>query len=126
MERATHTVLDDCVVNIVDCVVGYPSLPLLVKAKQKQFLRTMCNERSFFHDDPLMLVLDIVRNSNTPTRRIIDDLINGETIDAIKNTRDDVMRSSSSRCQVYTYINSNLVVHDIYRKRQVINEHHRR
>lgn len=41
-----------------------------------------------------------------------------------KTHNDDVTHSNSSRRQVYK-VYSSLVVHNIYRKQQVINEHHR-
>ena len=72
-----------------------------------------------------MLVFSIVRNANTLTTSLINDLLDSDVIDVMQGTKNEITRSESSRCVVYKDINPSLVVHSIYRKKNVINEQHR-
>ena len=96
---------------------GYPSLPDLVKDKQQKFLKKTFAQRSQLPDDPLILALSIVRNTNTPTSKRINELLRGEIVNVMKGTHDTISQSNSSRCVVYKEINPDFRVHDIYQKK---------
>ncbi len=108
--------------------VGLPSLPDLIKLKQHNFFRRMWQERSGMSDDPLILAIRVTLASRTPTARCLDSFISTEppTMSAIiSNVCHCIAHSDSSRCTTYEQINPRFTVHDIYKKKHVINEFHR-
>ena len=83
------------------------------------------------NDDPLMLTLNLVRNTLYPTRNIIQDFINNNSVedifDACNSIKNSVLRSASSKRVTYRNImNPDLEpVTDIYSTAHTIPEMHR-
>lgn len=96
--------------------IGCSSLLDLVKAKQQKFLKSMYSERSHLHDNPLMLVLNIVSEINMTTHRTVNNVVNGEIVEVERNTHNAILQSESSRCMVHKDINPDIRVHDIQKK----------
>ncbi len=114
--------------NVCYIESGYSSLNNLVIYKQHKFFHSMWRERTPYTDDPLRHVMTIVLDSNTPTTRILRDFVNQEVTslgDRMESIKNEVRLSSSSRSLVYMNINASLSVHDVYKKKNIINEHHR-
>ena len=108
--------------------VGLPSLPDLIKLKQHNFFRKIWQERSGMMDDPLVLAIRLTLTSRTPTAGCLNTFINSEppTMSTITNdVYNSIANSDSSRCIVYKEINPRFIVHDIYKRKHVINEFHR-
>lgn len=107
---------------------GYPCLEDLVKQKQHKFFDTMWRERQELDDDPLMLVIRMVKATNTPAAKLINGFLSNvvPTDNDIMNTvRDKLRNQTTSRCIVYKDINPDLVVNNIYKNKHTINEFHR-
>ena len=116
--------------NVV-CYVesGYPSLPDLVKYRQHKFVKKMWDERRTIDDDPLYFAIRKVIEANTPAGKLVSDMIREEVPDMsvlLGKAKNCVRESDASRCIVYRNINPTLTTHDIYTKRQPINEFHRK
>lgn len=115
--------------NVV-CYVesGYPSLPDLVKYRQHKFLKKMWDERSSMNDDPLSFAMRKVINENTNMGKCVKEMIRGEVPDMsvlLEKAKCCIRDSGTSRCIVYKDINPTLSTHEIYTKRQILNEFHR-
>ena len=96
---------------------GYPPFKDLIRHRQHKFFRSMWQERSQYDDDPLSFVIKITINSNTPTSRIVRDMVNTNVSDLdllMQRVRDDIINSNSSRRTTYKDINPDLSVHYIY------------
>ena len=107
---------------------GYPSLPDLIKFKQHNFFRNMWLERSGMQDDPLSFAIRTVANTNTHTGKLVQNFIANQPpvpTSLVTNVHSLIANSDSSRCLVYKEINPDFLVHDVYRSRHTINEHHR-
>ena len=107
---------------------GFPPVNDLVKYNQHKFFYKMWLERSEYRDDPLVFVINIVRNSNTVTGRLITDYINNGVIEiqqAMQSVITRISESDSSRRLTYKDINPSFRVHDIYKVKHNVNECHR-
>ena len=107
---------------------GYPPLHELVRYRQHKFFRSMWQERALYEDDPLTHVIKLVIETNTPTSRIVRELISTEETDltvAMLNVKDGIINSISSRRITYKEVNPSLSVHYVYKGRHTINETHR-
>ncbi len=107
---------------------GYPPLKDLIEFKQHTFYRTMWQERSTYDDDPLFFVLNLVKDMNTVTGKLVREFINNNVKDlsvAMESVKSSIANSDSSRRVTYRDINPNLVVHDIYKSKHTINENYR-
>ena len=85
-------------------------------------------ERSALTDDPFMLVMNQVRQSNTASSRLMEHFIMSEVIDFEMDRQDllsGIRQSSSSRRLTYKECNPSLSVHYVYTDRHSINEIHR-
>ena len=76
-------------------------------------------------DDPLIHELKSSIDANTPTSQILNNLINDD-IDDINDSMEDmklsVQASMSSRRVTYVSLNPDCQVHDVYTKRQYLND----
>lgn len=107
---------------------GSPSLEELVQQKQHKFFDRMWRERRKLDDDPLTLVVKMVRETNAAAARLINNFLSSTvpTYDDILNiVRDKLRNEFTSRCVVYKEINPELDVHDIYKHKHTINEFQR-
>ena len=77
-------------------------------------------------DDPFAHAVNLIRISNIPTSRLINNLIEIDVDDvgqSINNLYQKVLTSESSKCMYYKEINPNLVVHGINSgKNSTVNE----
>ena len=107
---------------------GYPSLPDFIRQKQHKFFHKMWSERSTMHDDPLSFAIRVTTQANTHTGKFIKELLSNEVpsmTSLITKVHTAINASNSSRCLVYKEINPSFTVHDIYRKKHVIDEFQR-
>ena len=106
--------------------LGLPSLKALVTYRQRKFFKKMWAEREGMVDDPFAHAINLIRNTNIPTARLINNLIEIDVDDvgqSINNLCQQVLTSQSSKCMYYKEINPNLVVHGIYsEKNSTVNE----
>ena len=110
------------------CLVelGLPSLKALVTQRQRKFFKKMWAEREGMVDDPFAHAMALIRNTNIPAARFLNNLIEND-LDDISQSKNDlsqaVQTSQSSKCVYYREINPNLNVHAIYSgKHSAINE----
>ena len=86
----------------------------------------MWAEREGMFDDPFAHAMNLIRNTNIPTARLINNLIEIDVDDvgqSINNLYQKVLSSQSSKCMYYKEINPNLIVHGIYSgKNSTVNE----
>lgn len=109
-------------------VLGYPSLPDLVKHRQHKFFNKMWKERNTLHDDPFIHVVKTVVALNNPTGKLVQDMIRTEVEDEpllVNQVHELIDNSDASRCRIYKDLNPTFEVHSIYRGRHVINDLHR-
>ena len=106
---------------------GYPTLPDLIRHKQLKFFSKMWSERSRMNDDPLALAIKLCTDCNTPTGRLVSELVNQiPNISSLsENVRDFVAHSATTRCLVYQEMNPTFETHPIYTTKHSINELHR-
>ena len=107
---------------------GFPPVGDLVKYNQHRFFHSMWQERCEYTDDPLVFVINVVRNSNTVTGRLITDYISNDVVDisqAMQSVITSISESASSRKVTYKDINPSFTVHDIYKVKHNVNECHR-
>ena len=104
--------------------LGYPSLPQIVALKQHKFFCDIQLERSYMSDDPLNFAINLVRNDNTATSRLIrrytttnarDPQIDREEIIS------SLVNSDSSRRKTYVEINPSFVIPSVYKTQVVEN-----
>ena len=108
--------------------VGYPPLKDLVIAKQRKFLAKMWAERSSMDDDPLVFAIRTVINAQYKTSNYINRLMNSKEDDlgnAMEKLKTSIRESQSSKRCFYKLTNPDLITHDIYKGRHLINEFHR-
>ena len=89
----------------------------------------MWDERRTVDDDPLYFAIRKVTEANTPAGKLVSDMIREEVPDMsvlLGKANNCIRESDASRCIVYRNINPTLTTHDIYTKRQPINEFHRK
>ena len=77
-------------------------------------------------DDPFAHAMALIRNTNIPTARFLNNLIESK-LDDLSQSRNElsqaVLTSQSSKCVYYREINPNLIVHGIYSgKHPAVNE----
>ncbi len=111
---------DVCMVEL-----GLPSLRAIIKAKQRKFFHKMWPERNTMDDDPLMHAVRLAMSYNDQVSRYINDLTfnNVDDVEEDKQTmRLNITNSVSNRLNFYKRINPNLVVHEIYKNNQHVND----
>ena len=109
---------------------GYVPLSAIVKSKQRKFFVNMYRDRITMADDPLGFVLKLVLDNRYNSRKYVYNLINDHVVNDFKNEyeilKDKLIRSDSSRRVVYRdVINKDLIINDIYTKKNFIIEAHR-
>lgn len=108
--------------------VGYPALPDYIRVRQHTFFYKMWQERCGMQDDPLVFAIKVASESNTPTGKLINEIIRGERqsmATMMEKVYSAISNSNSSRCVIYKELNPDFRVHDIYRTKHNINELHR-
>lgn len=79
-------------------------------------------------DDPLAFALNLLINTQYNTKICVRDLLNiNQTpiYDAMKRIQRELPHSDSSRSITYReLLNTDLLIHDIFRKRNSLNEFH--
>ena len=84
--------------------------------------------RSQYDDDPLIFCINLVRDSNTNTARVIEHFLNNDVPDInemMENVITELRASNSSRRTTYVNINPTCDVNFVYKQRHTINEQHR-
>ena len=107
---------------------GYPPLHALVKCKQRIFFSKMWSERQRMEDDPLTLAIKISMENRYQTRPYIAELLQTSTSDiddGVREMKENISNSTSSKRVVYKQINPTLSVHPVYKSRTRINERYR-
>ena len=107
---------------------GFTSLKSLIEYKQHRFFRNIWQQRSTLNDDPLVHAINLVRNSNTSTSRLVRNYITREVVSLDQDRQNlihNIAQSESSRRLTYKYMNPDFVVHPIYNTRHSTNETHR-
>lgn len=107
---------------------GFPPLHDLVRHKQHKFFCKMWQERLEYQDDPLLYIINKVKNNNTVTGRLLINYINNDVVDlceAKQKVINGISESNSSRRLTYKDINPSFTVHEIYKIKHNINENHR-
>ena len=79
-------------------------------------------------DDPLVLAIQISMEHRYQTRTYIEGLLHTSTSDideGVREMKDNILNSTSSRRLVYKEISPSLSVNSVYNAKTHINEHHR-
>ena len=105
--------------------LGMPPLSAIVRQRQRKFIKTMWRDRNLMTDDPLIHVLKLSIDANTPTSHLLNNFIHNDVDDvndALEEMILSVQESMSSRRITYISLNPNCEVHDVYTKRQYVND----
>ena len=99
---------------------GVPSLQALVKEKQSRFFKCILKEREdLVASDPLMFTLDFMKNNCASISDSIQDVIREDSY--ITADRDDLceqlrrMPPEKTKLRLYLTMNSDLLVHPLYK-----------
>ena len=81
---------------------GYPSLPDMIKFKERNYFSNMWLEKSVMQDDPLSQVIRVVANTNTHRENLQNFITNQPPVltSLIRNVHDLITNSDSTRCLV--------------------------
>ena len=107
---------------------GYPPLDALVRSKQRRFFSKMWLERERMEDDPLTLAIKTSMENSYQTQPYIAELLSISTNDienGVREMKDNISNSDSSKRTTYKQINPDLSVHSVYKSKIPINEHFR-
>ena len=106
---------------------GVPSLQALVKEKQSRFFKRMFKEREdLIESDPLMFTIDFMKNNCAPISDSIQDVIREDSY--IAADREDLceqlrqMPPEKTKLRLYLTMNSDLLVHPLYKVTESIVE----
>ena len=106
---------------------GVPSLQALVKEKQSRFFKRMFKEREdLIESDPLMFTIDFMKNNCAPISDSIQDVIREDSY--IAADREDLceqlrqMPPEKTKLRLYLTMNSDLLVHPLYKVTESIME----
>ena len=111
--------------NLCLVELGCPPLKALVLAKQRKFFAKIWSERSGMLGDPLVHAINITLSQRTSTARYLNDLLHNDVDDielAMRDIKDNISASPSSRLSFYKEINENYDVHSIYTESTRVNE----
>ena len=115
----------ECVYECV-CVYVCYTLQAVVKEKQSKFLKRIAKEREGMLDDPLMFTLNFMKENNPAIYAQVDDrMVN---CDFIKKDRENLTRTlrempaERTKFHLYMQMNPDLSVHDLYQKKDHIED----
>ncbi len=106
----------------------YVPLPVMVRRQQRKYFRGMWEARRGMLDDPLVHAITLTLQTESPTSRLVQDLVSQNTDDvalARGALQHSVATSTASRPSSYRWLNPDLSTHEIYTKRYVSNEVYR-
>ena len=113
---------------VLTCLLeaGIPSLQAVVKEKQSKFLKRIVKEREGMLDDPLMFTLNFMKENNPAIYAEVDDrMVN---CDFTKKDHENLTRTlrempaERTKFHLYMQMNPDLSVHNLYRKKDHIED----
>ena len=90
--------------------LGLPRFSAYIKQRQREFFVKASLTRQTIANDPLMQVWSLIRGSNSPTARYIDDLTAGNknfVMDSLNDLKDSVREKSITRSKMTSYMSIN-------------------
>ena len=113
--------------DLIYVELGIPPVSAVIHSRQRVFFQKMLNERSNMHDDPFIFALNLTRNLNRPTGKIIDSLLS--TTNFINEANNKIFakirNSEKTRYITYLTLNPDLKTHHVYNTKNYVPEIYR-